>query len=325
MKSLICGLSAIFLLAASAAANADARSDAAAWAKAVAPFVEAETVLVARVDLTRVDVPSLLDLAARFNAVPAAQLAGNKKKATKQLAAAIQAGLREWYLVVTLRSGDQGWRPSMFGVAPIPPGADVAAIRAALNVSSGARQTPDGTLVVPVYHPTEPPGEFHPVKRPKLATAFEVAGDAAVQVALIPPDYTSRVIEEMLPQFPKELGGGPTTILTRGVRWAAAGIDLPPHLGLRLTVESADAQAAETLLRETGRNAAARRLVQSGPSARAEVQRGGRRARAEGRRRPTGVGPERAEPRCRKVAVVGYTADRSHTSRASSNAVDEQS
>ena len=83
--------------------------------------------------------------------------------------------------------------------------------------------------------------------RPELAAAFEAAGDSAAQAALIPPAYAHRVIEELLPQFPKELGGGSTEILTRGVSWAAAGVDLPPRPAIRLTVKSANAQAAEAL------------------------------------------------------------------------------
>ena len=247
MRTLTCCLSAIVLLVASAAANADAKSEAAARAKAIAPFVEAETVVVAHVDLTKVDPPSLLDLVSRFTPNPPSLLARDKEKAAKQLATAIQAGAKDWYLVVTLRPGDQSWRPTIVGVAPMQPGADVAAIRAALKVSAGARQMADGTLVVSLNHPTEPPGEFHPAKRPELAAAFEAAGDSAAQVALIPPAYVSRVIEELMPQFPKELGGGPTTIVTRGVSWAVAGIDLPPYPAIRLTIKSADAQAAEAL------------------------------------------------------------------------------
>ena len=245
MKPLICCMSAIVLLAASAGAFADAKSDAAARAKAIAPFIEEETAVVVHVDLTRVDPSAVLEVAARFDTVSPSQLASAKKEATKQLARAIRAGLKEWYLIVT--PGNQGWQPSMFGVVPIPPGADVAVIRTALNVPPGARQTSDGTLVVSVNHPMEPPREFHPVARPELATALEAAGDSAVQVAMIPPAYASRVIDELMPQFPKEIGGGPTTILTRGVTWAAAGIDLPPHLAVRLTIQSADAQAAEAL------------------------------------------------------------------------------
>jgi len=67
-------------------------------------------------------------------------------------------------------------------------------------------------------------------KVPELTAAFEAAGDSAVQVALIPPAYAARVIDELMPEFPKQLGGGPTTVLTRGISWAAAGIVMVSHL-----------------------------------------------------------------------------------------------
>ena len=50
-----------------------------------------------------------------------------------------------------------------------------------------------------------------------------------------------------MPQLPKEIGGGPSSIVTHGVSWAAVGIDLPPHLALHLVVKSDDAPAAEAL------------------------------------------------------------------------------
>jgi len=258
MKPLTCCMSAIVLLAASAAAYADAKSDAAARAKAVAPFVEAETAIVAHVDLTRVDLSAAVDFAARttYPTPPPNEIAEAKKKeATKGLQGAIQAGAKEFYVVVT--PGNQGWMPKVFAVVPMPAGADVASFREALHLPAGAGRVADGSLV---FHAdsvgqtrqfpdsrTQPVDKFQPVARPELVTAFETAGDSAVQVALIPPAYAPRVIEELLPQFPKELGGGPTTILTRGVCWAAAGIDLPPHPAIRLTIKSADAQAAEAI------------------------------------------------------------------------------
>jgi prepilin-type processing-associated H-X9-DG protein len=68
-----------------------------------------------------------------------------------------------------------------------------------------------------------------------------------VQVALIPPDSTRRVIEELMPRLPDEVGGRPGTVLTRGIRWAALAGALSPQLTLRLTVKSQDAAAAESL------------------------------------------------------------------------------
>ncbi len=93
------------------------------------------------------------------------------------------------------------------------------------------------------------PREFRPVERPELAAAFEAAGDTAAQVILIPPADTQRVVEELMPQLPKELGGGPSSVLTRGIRWAAVGIDVSAAQG---------AAAGDQVGRRPGRRGAAR-------------------------------------------------------------------
>ena len=204
MKPLTCCMCAIVLLAASAAAYADAKSDAAARAKAVAPFVEAETAIVAHVDLTRVYPSAAVDFAARttYPTPPPNEIAEAKKEATKGLQGAIQAGVKEFYVVVTL--DNQGWMPKMLAVVPMPAAADVASFREALHLPAGAGRVADGSLVF--HFPDnrwQPVDKFQPVARPELVTAFETAGDSAVQVAIIPPAYAPRVIEELLPQFPK--------------------------------------------------------------------------------------------------------------------------
>jgi hypothetical protein len=51
--------------------------------------------------------------------------------------------------------------------------------------------------------------------------------------------------------LPKEIGGGESTILTRGILWAAVGVDLPPKMSIRLVVQSQDATAAAALRTKT--------------------------------------------------------------------------
>src|SRR5262249_17828937 len=92
-----------------------------------------------------------------------------------------------------------------------------------------------------------------PVSRPDLAKAFAAAVDGAVQVALIPPPYLGRIIEEVMPTLPREVGGGSGKGIARGVKWAALGLDAPPKMALRLTVQSADADAARALTEALGR------------------------------------------------------------------------
>jgi prepilin-type processing-associated H-X9-DG protein len=84
-----------------------------------------------------------------------------------------------------------------------------------------------------------------PPQRLDLLTA--AAGEGAVQMLFLPTTDSRRVFEEIMPQLPASIGGGPVTLLTHGIRWAALSIDLPPRMAIRLTIQSQDAKAAEHL------------------------------------------------------------------------------
>src|SRR5262249_31121634 len=71
-----------------------------------------------------------------------------------------------------------------------------------------------------------------PSGRPEVARAFAAAGDTAVQLLFFMPADSKRVIEEMLPVLPKEIGGGPSKTLTNGALWAALRADASPKLSL---------------------------------------------------------------------------------------------
>ena len=88
--------------------------------------------------------------------------------------------------------------------------------------------------------------------RPELATAFEAVGSYPIQVLLLPPTYVRRTIEELMPQLPAQLGGGPSTLLTDGLSWAALGID-PAHPRAELIVQSTSEDAARKLAEQLPR------------------------------------------------------------------------
>ena len=77
--------------------------------------------------------------------------------------------------------------------------------------------------------------------RPELSAAFGAVGQesVAVRLLLLPSADSRRVLEEMLPRFPEELGGGPITDFTRGLLWAAAGIDEAEKPVVKLVAELA--------------------------------------------------------------------------------------
>ena len=59
------------------------------------------------------------------------------------------------------------------------------------------------------------------------------------------PPHMARVIEEVIPRLPPEIGDGSSRVLTEGVRWAALGVDWPPKTSVKLMIQLRDAAAAE--------------------------------------------------------------------------------
>ncbi len=225
--------------------HAGQQADVAAHIQAVAPFVEEETVAVAHLDLARV-APKSLDTIGQAMAVLPGRLPEKRADVAGLSGSLHQVGCNEAYLVVSLNSPDRKWKDRISLIIPAPTETTEQAIREALQLSD---DTPIrrvvGAIVVSL---TEwKPRAFQPVERPELKAAFEAAGEATVQVALIPPAATRRAVEELTPQLPQALGGGPTSVLTHGIVWAALAVDLPPQMNLRLTIQSENAAAADAL------------------------------------------------------------------------------
>jgi hypothetical protein len=82
--------------------------------------------------------------------------------------------------------------------------------------------------------------------REELDEAFASVAPHPIQILLVPPDYVRRTVVELMPQLPRQLGGGPSDVLTEGLRWAALGLD-PSGPRAILVVRSASQQAAQRL------------------------------------------------------------------------------
>jgi prepilin-type processing-associated H-X9-DG protein len=167
---------------------------------------------------------------------------------TKNLAAFRKAGGRWIYVVVSFGDTPGGLA---FAVAPLTPGADGKALTEAMNafapdagshsaVIGNAVVLADAQVLAKLQHMTV-------AARPELARALGNAGDAPVSVALIPSEIVRRIFEASVPRMPAELGGGPTTVLSQGVRWASVAVKLPPEPSVRIFVQSQDADAAQGL------------------------------------------------------------------------------
>jgi len=249
-NTLVC----MVLAAATASAgwsDAAEKADRTAWAATIARFIDEQTFLIVRVDVSRLPAAPILGLAAQW--LPEADGALRELKAfAADVDAFLRSGGREVYLVSSMADFSlRDPQAPLFAVVPLPPGADARGLVELLRkVGRNASEQRDGVLVAGSSATLQRLKALKPDRRAELVPAMEAAGDRAVQVLFLPPRFWTRVIEEMLPTLPDVVGGGPSNVLTRGVRWAALGIDPPPALGLQLTIQSADGEAAVAFQRK---------------------------------------------------------------------------
>jgi len=87
----------------------------------------------------------------------------------------------------------------------------------------------------------------HSVDRPQLAAALSPVGHAPIQAVFLPSKDQRRVIEEMMPRFPKELGGATTKSVTSGVQWLAVSAVLEPKVSVKVVIQSPNAESARSV------------------------------------------------------------------------------
>jgi hypothetical protein len=226
-------------------------------ARAIAPFVDADVIAIGRLDLTKVDVDTLAHrlIADQESAAEAAQAVA------PWFAALRKAGAREIYLLLALPDvmSPSGSPPPV--IVPPSEGADAKAI-GELLCGAGPVKGPVAwptcaTIHQAVFAGTNEALErarlANPAERPELTTALAAVGDTAGELLLLPSADARRVLEETLPNVPRELGGGPITSVSRGLAWAAIGLTQDPEPSLRCIVQGKDAASAKAL-NELGKN-----------------------------------------------------------------------
>ncbi len=258
----------IAILACSALPAAAADYDPAAEAAKIAPFLDENTVCVIRVNFRRFDNEAFWK---RLEELLGVLGEGSKKELDRSKAdmgawvkAFLDAGGQNLYMIGTL--SDLLRTPFFFVVVPLSPKADVEAIRGLFvdiatdpPATMRAGRRPRRLFLLPQARRIGSAivagrlGQLDRIavgaafERPELVKVMAVAGDATFQILVLPPSHAQRVIEELMPRLPRQLGGGPTTALTRGIKWISLAVDAPPKMALRITIQSQDAESAKTL------------------------------------------------------------------------------
>jgi hypothetical protein len=235
---------ALLLLACSQFGNhafGDDATDYAARAKAVAPFIDEDTVAVARFDVSRGNVDSLVEAIKTWCTWPGCNYIHPiyaMSDFSKTQEAFLKAGGKDVYFIVRPIRGED----LLQLIIPLSATADEKAIRGVFRADLRFEKL-NNALVLNDLHVGRSPVSAVSDVRPELEAAFEAAGNTAVQLIYTPPKHYRRVIEEIMPQLPSEIGGGESRVITQGCLWAAMGVDLPPETLVRLVVKSQDPTA----------------------------------------------------------------------------------
>jgi len=219
------------------------------FAQTAAPFVDEHTLMVARVDVSRVDLDTLLKLAAAIlgdgeevgEAVPT--IRGWVNDFTKN-------GGRDVF--IAYGASDYPNLPCMIAPAPAEQSSRKALANLLQLVYTQSGKDADwaivhGCVCVGAKEALAVVKARKAVSRPELATALDAGKDGVAQLAFALSADAKKIHEQVAPTLPTELGGGGIQKITRGMKWTALTIGPGPKMPAKWITEAVSAEAAQDL------------------------------------------------------------------------------
>jgi len=226
----------------------DDRKDSSTLAPAVAPYIHARTAGVVHLNLARLDLEAFARWVEEQKLEPP-----QRPSPVRQLAGLVEplrrAGVRDVCLLVDLDQDIHELPPVVIMLEPKASTKGVATVlRGLLMMAKNVQlEERDGYLVVGGANTLQRLRQVKRQERPEVAKVLGGREGGVHHVLFFPPDDLRRAFDEMIPQLPAAIGGGPSRPLSHGLRWLALGVDLPPKPRLTLTVQAADADSATAL------------------------------------------------------------------------------
>lgn len=225
----------------------------------VAPFVGDETIAVVRLDLAHFEIGPLAG--AVFGEIVADDRVNDPiAAADARIKALRQLGFKDLYILID--PADFLNHPVVVAIPAA--GADLKAIGALLcGGDQNAKTSPFVLPVCAIVHDRVVAGSNEGVERirslkrvdrPDLFGALAAAGESPVSIAIAPSPLQRRILDEMVPTFPKEIGGGSIESVTRGIEWASLALVAIPKPVIHVVVRARDADSANRFV-AIGKNA----------------------------------------------------------------------
>ena len=206
MRTKMLCLSLIVLVAAVARVQAEEPSAATLRAKTIAPFIDELTVAVARVDISQLKLGPIFDEACELVPDRAQEILTAQMTADMIREMFVSAGGKDVYAVVSLADVP---REPLLVVVPLYEKTNEAMVKSMLmQAQLPVVERCGDVLIAGRKEVVERVKAIEPDCRPEMAAAFEAAGDTTIQLLVLPPKHTQRVVEEILPELPEAIGGG---------------------------------------------------------------------------------------------------------------------
>jgi Protein of unknown function (DUF1559) len=214
-------------------------------AKAIAPFVDTQSYVVAHIDVSKIDIDMIAKhLKFLDEAAPDKGKELEKVKALATLAKAtfLSSGGKDIYAILNWASSLE----DILLVAPLNKDAAPQALAALIGQIPGYQADVQGqVLLAGTKKALTNLKLFKAQAVPEMAKAFAALGDGSVQLILVPPFALKAAFIENFPVLPKEIGGGNSAVLD--FQWAALQLDLKDKLAAKIVLQAPNAKAAEEI------------------------------------------------------------------------------
>ncbi|MBO0701183.1 MAG: DUF1559 domain-containing protein, partial [Zavarzinella sp.] len=218
-------------------------------AKTAAPFIDEHTLVVVRMDVTRVDLESAIKIGKAIQ--------GDGEE-LGQAAEEVRAWVREFGrrggtdVFVTYGAGDFPHLPCFIIPAPGDAAARKSLAQMFLDLYRLSGKEADwaalhGCVCVGPKESLAIVKARKPVERPELMAAIEAGKDGVAQVAFALSAEGKKIHEQVAPILPADLGGGSIQKVTRGMQWMAIVIGPGPKMPTKWIIEATSPDAAQEL------------------------------------------------------------------------------
>jgi len=245
---------------------------------AIAPYLTDDVSGVGYLDLTHIDLPTIINELLRVGIISEAEQADARRDVAAlqtEASGLRQLAVRRAYVLFRVSDVAEG---GMTWIVEIDRGGKAAEAAKSLNSGRAKFLPPAGTPATGLRD-FFLPKEFTAINETivaagtekQLARVRELAakgastpreeaiaalaglGDADVGLAVVGDTESRRVVREMFPQLPAPFMEIDGKLLADGVRWASAGMTFPPKFQLTITADAATPEIAQTLERAVGK------------------------------------------------------------------------